>query len=159
MLFGFAWSTSLISSAISGALASLGLWLSARWRRRDEETAEVDNQRESRDLAREEAMDLARVRGDAIEDLHRELSELKTEFEAERAQHLDAIGKLQAALDLSREQSLETQQMLAHGVHALLVWILRELENDPPHVDVAVRRIREAIEDADPRPPGQRRTA
>lgn len=157
MLLAFSWSTSAASSLVGAALGAAGLWLNARWRRRDEQIQQTQIESGSRDLAREEAMDLARVRGEAIEDLHRELGELKMQFETERADHLKGLERLQGALDLSRAQSLETQQMLAHGVRGLLEWLLAQLEHDPPRIDVAVRRIREALADADPTPPGQRR--
>lgn len=141
------------------AIALAGFVWTLKRSEHDDAQAAAQQEHQSRDVAREEAIDLAQVRGQAISDLHDEVGKLRKEVADERDAHLKAVGDLQHALDLSRQQSLEVQQMLAHGMRGLLVWILGELESEPPRVHVAIRRIREALDDADPRPPGQRKLA
>ena len=142
---------------LAGVVVAL-LGLIWQMKRSEHEDIEAAEQREyqSRDVAREEAIDLAEVRGKAINDLHEEVARLRQEVEAERTAHAEAVSRLQRALDLSREQALETQQMLAHGMRGLLIYLLGELERDPPRVDVAIQRLREALADSKTIVPGQR---
>lgn len=157
---GLSWGAGGAIGALAAALlAALAFIYNVRRAGRADARGRSQEARETRDVAREEALDLAEVRGKAISDLHTEVGQLRTEVRQERDSHLAAIAELQAALDLSREQALETLQMLAHGMRGLLVWILGELEHEPPRVDVVARRIREALADTDPHPPGQRRRA
>lgn len=154
------WQAAAAMAAVAAvAVTALGLVYSMKRAARADGRDVSQDAHATRDVAREEAMELADVRGKAMGDLHREVAALRTEVAQERDAHLEAVGRLQAALDLSRDQALETQQMLAHGMRGLLVWLLSELEQEPPRVDKAVKRIREALADSDPRPPGQRRVA
>ena len=149
------WTLGAIGTVSSVAIAATALYLTARRDNRTEKADTQDRQEERRDLAREEALDLVKVRGEAITELQRELAELQERYQRERDEQLQTIARLQTTIDNAREQTFEMLQMYAHGQRALFMTILGDLERDPPNVTLAVARIHRFLDDPNPLFPGQ----
>jgi hypothetical protein len=154
----FSWFAGALSGLLGVALTVAGFVLNTRRESRKEKAENADRQEGRRDVARDEAIDLATVRGGAISDLQRELSALKELYQRERDEQMAKIADLQRAIELQQEQAFETLQMYAHGQRALFMTILGDLERDPPNVKRAVHRIRRVLSDPSPRFPGQSAT-
>lgn len=90
-----------------------------------------------RNEAREEAMELATVRGEHIQDLKRRIDELE-----------EKVADMKAELDAARDGALQTQRAFARALRDLLRSIERELDERPPDVAGAKLLIRETIETA-----------
>jgi len=148
------WYAGALSGFLGIALAVAAFFINTRYQGRQERAENKDRREERRDMAREEAIDLVQVRGEAISEMRRELSELKERYDRERDEQLATIAALQRTIDLTREQAFETLQMYAHGQRALLATILGDLERDPPNISRAVSRIHSALNDQNPRFPG-----
>lgn len=144
-----------LAVGIAGVLAALaGVAYAVLHGRREEETTDEQLVIQRKDLARDEAMALANTRAEAIKDLETAIAKLREEQARDRQEHLETVERLQNAVDLIRDQAFEAHQMFAHSVRVLLMTVLGDLDRDPPLVDVAIGRIRQALSE-DP-PPGPR---
>jgi hypothetical protein len=154
VLGSISWTTGALSGFLGIVLTAAAFVVNTRRDGRREKAETEDRTFGRRDIAREEALDLAEVRGGAISELQRELAELKERYERERGEQLITIGGLQRTIDLMREQAFETLQVYAHGQRALLLTILGDLDRDPPNVAHAMKRIHDALSDPHPKFPG-----
>lgn len=139
-----------VAFAIAVVALAASIW-QGRSTRRQADVAETDE-------AREEALSLARIRGETIDDLKKSVEEIKREQEEERGICAQKIDDLRKTIDHVREESAETQRMLVVGLRGILVKVLGHLENEPPEVDEAVEYLRDALDgEAPPRSPLRRR--
>lgn len=154
VLASISWAAGIAGTFIGLLLAASGLILNARRDARRDNAEQDDRAAGRRDVARDEAVVLATVRGEEVGDLRRELGDLKEQYSRERDDQIATITNLQRTIDLIREQAFETLQVYAHGQRALFVTILGDLEREPPNVARAVSRIHHILSDPNPQFPG-----
>lgn len=94
--------------------------------------------REKRDVAREEALELAETRGKVITDLREEVAHLS-----------DSLKRVRDELDRAREDAWHTQQMLSRGVQGIFAALVDYLEEEPPKVQEALALLRDATVSVD----------
>ena len=100
--------------------------------------------------AREEALALAETRRQVIGDLQERLKSLEGRNKRANAAHERRVRQLQTALDETRmearEEAYTTQHFYAAALSDLLNDLRRDLEQAPPDVEAALRRIRKLHE-------------
>ena len=105
--------------------------------------------------ARQEAIELAEVRGHVIEDLEGRLDELEREQERERREHSKKIELLEKVIEHVRTEASEAQRMLVVGFRGAAIKLLGHLEADPAEVDQAVDYLRDMLNGEAPPPPAR----
>jgi ABC-type anion transport system duplicated permease subunit len=107
-------------------------------------------QRSEAHAAREEAMALAETRGEVIVDLRRRLRLLErllrdtTEALERRVRELEAT--LQRTEAEARDQAYRMQRFYSASLSELLRTVQADLEQDPPNVERALRRVRQLLD-------------
>ena len=115
-------------------------------------------QTSERSDAREEAIELADIRGKVINDLEERLDNVEREQEREREEHSKKIRLLEQVIEHVRTEAAEAQRMLVVGFRGVAVKVLGHLEADPPEVDKAVEYLRDMLAtDGPDAPPSLRR--
>lgn len=122
--------------AALGLTVSFALFLVTR-----RQTASVES-----DEARDEAMDLADIRGKVIEDLRRRQDELERAQAEERVACDEKIDQLRKAVELAREEAAENQRLLLVGLRGALTKVLGHLELDPPETEEAIQFLRDCLD-------------
>lgn len=112
-----------------------------------------------RSEARQEAIELAEVRGKVIEDLEGRLDELEREQERERRDHAEKIRLLENVIEHVRAEAAEAQRMLVIGFRGATIKLLGHLEADPAEVDEAIDYLRDMLNGDAPPPRRHRRAA
>lgn len=103
--------------------------------------------------AREEALELADIRGKVIEDLEDRIGKLEREQEREREEHEEKIKLLHQVIEHVRKEAAEAQRMLVVGFRGVAIKVLGHLEAEPAEVDHAVEYLRDMLNTDDPHPP------
>jgi len=135
--------TIYVLATIMGAIAALGTVL---YLRRQTTATEKDE-------VRDEAMDLARLRGDIVTELRRRLDAIEQEQLDERSTCARKIEELHKTIELVREEASEAQRMLMVGLRGVLVKVLSHLETEPSETDEAIHYLRDALsQEAPPAP-------
>jgi len=109
--------------------------------------------------ARQEAIELADVRGQVIEDLEGRLDEVEREQERERREHSKKIELLEKVIEHVRTEASEAQRMLVVGFRGAAIKLLGHLESDPAEVDEAVEYLRDMLNGEAPPPARRHRRA
>lgn len=112
-----------------------------------------------RSEAREEAIELAEVRGRVIEDLEGRIAKLEREQEREREDHQKEINLLKQVIEHVRREAAETQRLLTVGFRGVTLKVLGHLEADPAEVEAAVSYLRDMLNGDEPPPQPMRRAA
>lgn len=137
-----------IAATVVAALVAAGAFVYAR---RSTRTAEADT-------ARDEAVDLAKIRGELNKELRERLDRLETEYVKDRDTADKKIEDLRNTIDLVREESAESQRLFVVGMRGVLVKVLSHLESEPPETDEAIQYLRETLsQEAPPAPSPFRR--
>lgn len=114
--------------------------------------------RQDKDSARDEAIDLAEVRGKVIDDLEGRLDGLERKLDDERREHEKKVETLEQVIEHVRSESAETLRLLMVGMRGVMIKLLDHLESDPAEVDKAIDYLRESLNvDAPPLPAQPRR--
>jgi hypothetical protein len=109
--------------------------------------------------ARQEAIELADVRGHVIEDLEGRLDELEREQQHERDDHSKKIHLLEQVIEHVRKEAAEAQRMLVIGFRGAAIKLLGHLEANPAEVDEAVEYLRDMLNGEAPPPARHHRRA
>jgi hypothetical protein len=111
----------------------------------------------ARDDAREEALDLAKVRAQVITDLKKKVDDVVYENKREQEKYAEKIEMLEKVIEHVRTESAETQRLLAVGFRGALIKVLEHLEADPQETERAIEFLRDALNGDAPPPPGRLR--
>jgi C4-dicarboxylate-specific signal transduction histidine kinase len=138
-----------IAIAAAALLVSLALVLYTRRQTRAVEGSD----------ARQEAIELADVRGQVIQDLENRLGDLEREQQRERDEHANKIELLEKVISHVRTEAAEAQRMLVVGFRGAAIKLLGHLEADPAEVDEAVDYLRDMLNGEAPPPARRHRRA
>jgi hypothetical protein len=100
--------------------------------------------------ARDEALALAKTRGEVIVDLRQRLDTLELRLRTTKADCENRVRELETALETleaeAREQAYRMQRFYAASLSDLLRDVQADLENEPPNLERALARIRELLD-------------
>jgi len=104
--------------------------------------------------ARDEALALAKTRGDLIGDLQRRLAGVEQQLREMTVDCENRVRELERALqkteDEARENAYRMQKFYVVSLSDLLRDIQADLEKTPPNLERALRRFRELVDDERP---------
>jgi len=110
--------------------------------------------RSNANAARDEALALAETRREVIADLRAQLAsseESRGRLETDAKKRIQELERaLKDARREAREQAYQIQRLYAVGLADVLTGVRRDLEAVPPHVERALRRIRELLASVPP---------
>lgn len=132
-----------IAATVFAALIAAAALLFAR---RSAQAAEADT-------ARDEAVDLADIRGKMNDELRARLDQLEKDAVEDRDAAARKVEELRQTIDLVREESAESQRLFVVGMRGVLVKVLNHLETEPPETDEAIRYLRDTLSQEAPPPP------
>lgn len=132
-----------IAATVIASLAAVG---SFYYGRRQSSSSDKDE-------ARNEAIDLANIRGSIVAELRRRLDAIEDEQLNERDTCAQKIDELHNTIQIVREEHAESVRMLAVTMRGALVKVLSHLESEPPESDEAIAFLRDALsQEAPPAP-------